>query len=154
MAKFLSKIALLLVVITVVFFGNRMLQGHLGQQAVKSLPFEIYNYEEGLQEAQRANKLILADYSAIWCPVCRKLDEQIFSTEQVSQKIADSFVYIRLEYDSVEGKAFAKKFDLQGFPRIIALQPDGNAITELPLVFDPVEYSNNLQKVLSSLSQH
>lgn len=149
----LKNILLAVVVFTVVFYGHRFVQGYFGEQALEALPFEQHSLEQGQQIAQTNGKYILADLSAIWCPSCRKLDEEVFSSPIVADTIMQEFVYVRMEYDSEEGKAFAKKFDLQGFPRVLVLTPQGERISELPLVFNATAYNANLQKVLTALKQ-
>ncbi|MFC3122848.1 thioredoxin family protein [Agaribacter flavus] len=149
MNKTVKNILLLLVVISVVYFGNRTIQSHLGEQALEALPYEVHTLQDGLAKARAENKLILADYSAIWCPSCRKLDTQVFSNTEVASTIQNNFVYARLDFDSEEGQNFAQKFNLTGFPRVLVLDVDGNKIVEMPLVFDPSAYNTNLNKVLS-----
>ena len=144
------KLIAILAVFSLFYFGNRVIQTNMGEKAVDALSFTVYSMEQGVAKAQSENKLILADYSAIWCPTCRRLDEEVFAKELVATSINDNFVYVRLEYDSPEGKAFAKKHDIQGFPRIIVLDINEEKLVEMPLVFNPEEYANNLGDVLSA----
>ena len=146
--KVVFQIGGLLVLCIFAYFSYQYIQTHMGQQALEKLEFPMHTLEEGLRIAERDKKLVLADYSAIWCPTCRRLDEEVFASEQVSDYIKEAFVYVRLEYDSKEGIEFADTHDLQGFPRIVVLKKDGSKVTEMPLMFDPVEYADNLQKVV------
>ena len=147
--KSVIKIAGILAVFSIAYFGHRMVQSHLGENAVEALSFPIYTLEEGLKVAREQNKFVIADLSAIWCPSCRKLDEEVFANDLVSETISNEFVYVRLEHGSEAGVAFAKKHDLQGFPRILILENSGEKVIEMPLVFEPTIYNSNLQKILA-----
>lgn len=138
----------LLALIAVGFVGHRYIQTGKGEKALGALSFTNHTLQQGLNVAKNENKLVLADYSAIWCPTCRKLDEAVFADAQVSNAINDNFVYVRLEYDSDAGIAFAKKHDIQGFPRILVLDVNGEKVVEMPLVFNPNEYAQNLMEVV------
>ncbi|MEM0912067.1 MAG: thioredoxin family protein [Pseudomonadota bacterium] len=147
MKTFIALIALITVA-AAAYFGHNYTQTYLGKEAIKALSFPKYTMQDGLELAKSENKLVLADYSAIWCPTCRRLDKEVFADETVSKTISDRFVYVRLEYDSKDGVAFAKKHDLQGFPRIIVLDTAGEKIVQMPLIFDPMEYAANLMNVV------
>lgn len=146
MPKLLIKVIALVAIVTVVYFGNRMVQTHLGKNAIGDLSFTVYSLEEAQTVAAREGKLVLADYSAIWCPTCRKLDTQVFTNAQVADTIQSGFVYARLDYDTKEGAAFAQTHDLVGFPRVLVLDNQGNKLVEMPLTFEPEAYQANLNK--------
>lgn len=153
MRKPLLNVLIIVAVSAVVYFGNKTVQSYLGEAAVNDLSFPIHSLEKAREIAQRDGKLVLADYSAIWCPSCRKLDTQVFANIDVAKTINDNFVYTRLDYDSEEGANFAKTYDLVGFPRVLVLDTKGNKLTEMPLTFEASEYKNNLSKVSQQLSQ-
>jgi thiol:disulfide interchange protein len=153
MQKITTKVLIIIAIVALVYFGNKGVQTYLGKQAVNDLPFTIHTLEEATALAREEGKLVLADYSAIWCPSCRKLDEQVFSNEQVANNIQANFIYTRLDYDSTEGAVFAKKHNLVGFPRVLVLDTFGERLDELPLTFDSSEYTRNLSKAAAAYSQ-
>lgn len=153
MNKLFIKVVAIIAVLTLVYFGNKGLQSYLGKQAIGKLSFTVHSLEQAKVLAQKEQKLILADYSAIWCPSCRKLDTQVFANTKVARQIDEDFVYARLDYDSIEGAAFAQTYALVGFPRVLVLRPNGDKLTEMPLTFNPVEYLENLRKVIDSLTK-
>lgn len=148
MNKLLKNVITIVVLVAVAYFGNKGVQTYLGKQAVGSLAFQVHSLDAAKEKAKAEGKLVLADYSAIWCPSCRKLDTQVFANENVAAVIDSKFVYARLDYDTDEGAAFAAKHDLVGFPRVLILQADGEQLTEMPLTFEPSEYISNLEKVM------
>ncbi len=148
----IKKAISLILIITVVYVGNKALQSYWGQEAVNNFAFPIYSLEQAKEIAHRDNKLVIADYSAIWCPSCRKLGKEVFSDKTIAKTINKNFVYARLDYDTPEGESFAKKHGLAGFPRVLVLETSGEKIVEMPLTFNPLEYEFNLTKVLDAYS--
>lgn len=133
-----------------IYFGNKMLQTHFGEQALEQIEFEVLDIKVALAKAAAHDKLVLADMSAIWCPTCRKLDKTIFSDTQVKQVIEDDFVFTRVEYESEQGKQFMQRYGVAGFPVLLVLNGEGEKLTRLPLTFDSLEFINNLNQVLVS----
>lgn len=152
MNKLLRNVITIVVLVAVVYFGNKGVQTYLGKQALGSLVFQVHSLALAKEKAKAEGKLVLADYSAIWCPSCRKLDTQVFANENVAAVIDSQFVYARVDYDTEEGAAFAKEHDLVGFPRVLILSANGERLTEMPLTFEPYEYIVNLEKVMHSFT--
>lgn len=134
-------------VLLIVYFGNVAIQTHLGKKALDATGLDYVDLETALTLAANQSKPILADLSAIWCPSCRKLDNQVFANAQVKQLINDEFIMARIEYESDAGKAFMKKYDVSGFPVLLVLNSQGEKIQQLPITFEPTEF-------VELLSQH
>ena len=140
----------IVVIVTLVYFGNNFLQSYLGEKAIGKISFEVYDLAEAKALAEQQGKLVLADYSAIWCPSCRKLDNEVFANSDIATTIESSFIYARLEHDTIQGTAFARQYDLVGFPRVLVLDPNGEQLVEMPLTFNPHQYQANLDRVVST----
>jgi thiol:disulfide interchange protein len=139
----------LILVCVAVYFGNRAVQTHFGEQALTNIEFEVLELNVALAKAQAHDKLVLADMSAIWCPTCRKLDSTVFSAPNVKQAIEDNFVFARVEYDSEQGAKFMQDYQVSGFPVLLVLSSEGKKLTRLPLTFDNHEFVGNLNQVLA-----
>lgn len=123
-----------------VYFGNVEVQTHLGRRTLERTGLEMLGLEAALARAQAEDKRVLADLSAIWCPTCRRLDGNVLADARVKQAIDDGFVFARLEYESDEGKAFAREHGLRGYPNLVILDADGSLVERLPLTFDPERF--------------
>ncbi len=127
-----------------VYFANVELQSHLGRQALEEVKLESLSLEQAKARAARENKLILADMSAIWCPSCRKLDREVLAKAEVQEAIEQKYVFSRIEYESDEGKAFAEKYNVRGFPTLLVLDADGNRVRRLAVSYSPDDFIQSL----------
>ena len=132
------------------YYGNKTIQSYLGQQAIDQTGLEILTLEQALEVAKTTNKLVLADMSAIWCPSCRKLDQQVFSDQQVKTQLNQNFVYVRVEYDSPEGESFMQQYQVTGFPTLLVLNDEGKKLVQLPINYEPLPFLATLAKVVEA----
>ena len=126
------------------YFINVEVQTYLGEKALSESGLEIYSLDKAFAMAEAENKMVLADLSAIWCPSCRTLDKKVLSNEAVQADISARFIFARIEYESEQGEAFMKRYQVSGFPNLLVLDAAGNKIKQLPVVFDPEEFRRNL----------
>lgn len=131
----------------VVYFGNVRLQTHLGRRALAATGLEIHSLEEGLALAADGDRLVLADLSAIWCSSCRTFDRKVLADDRVREAINERFVFVRIEYETDEGKAFRERYGVSGFPRLLVLDPEGTLLSRLPTVYDPAAFRIALEGV-------
>jgi thiol:disulfide interchange protein len=150
LSKILSVIVLIMLLSVLGYYGNKTVQSYLGQQAIDKTGLEIRSLEQALALAKGSDKLVLADMSAIWCPSCRKLDQQVFSDEQVKTQINQHFVYARIEYDSPAGKTFMQHYQVTGFPTLLVLNADGEKLVHLPVSYQPLPFMATLAKVVNA----
>lgn len=147
MSKRLIQFIIILAIVGGVYYGNKALNSYWGEEAVGQYAFEIHSLEDAKVLAAEQGKLVLADYSAIWCPSCRKLSTQVFAQDSIADSIKQGFIYARLDYDSEAGQQFAAKHELVGFPRVLVLNAVGEKVIEMPLTFEANEYLQNLNRV-------
>jgi thiol:disulfide interchange protein len=145
----LFKWSVIVVLLYCVYLGNTFVQSYLGTQVLQSTGLALNTLDEALLEAQRSNKLVLADMSAIWCPTCRKLDKLVFSDKEVQAIIEQGFVFARIEYDSKQGEDFMQKYQVRGFPTLLILGGDGEKLVKLPLTFEPQTFINMLTQIIA-----
>ena len=143
----LRKILTWVGIAALVYFGNVQLQTWLGHRALAKTGLEIHSLEEGLSLAASSDRLVLASVSAIWCSSCRTFDSKVLSDEGVRRLIDEGFVFVRLEYESDEGKAFRERYDVEGFPRLLVLDANAEVVAYLPTVYDPAAFSRTLSGV-------
>lgn len=77
-------------------------------------------------------KLKVCLFYAVWCGHCEKyLDSNVFMTTYDSLKSSgkyDNVVFVQYDFD--KNKELAKKYNVAGFPTILAISSDGSLIDE------------------------
>ncbi|MEP6904369.1 MAG: thioredoxin family protein [Actinomycetota bacterium] len=148
MKKFLSSRIISIIIFALVavsaYFINVEVQSYWGRQTLAKAALTNLPLAEALTKAKAENKFILVDVSAIWCPTCRRLDNNVFADAKVKQTINEKFVFSRLEYESAEGTAFLEKHNAAGFPNLWLLDGNGNVVKHLPVTFNPSEFLSQL----------
>ncbi|MDH3493538.1 MAG: thioredoxin family protein [Acidobacteriota bacterium] len=130
-----------------VYFGNIELQSYWGRQAVANTGLEVHSLSDAIAKAKRDDKLVFVDVSAIWCGTCRRLDNEVFSGEEVKAELNRRFVFSRLEYESLEGQQFIRERNVKGFPNLWVLDKDGRNVKRLRVMFDPGEFAAQLRSI-------
>lgn len=149
--KVLDVCGIIILISVLGYYGNRTIQSYLGQQAIDQTGLEIRSLVQALEVAKSSNKLVLVDMSAIWCPSCRKLDQQVFSDEQVKIQLNQDFVYARIEYESPEGTNFMQNYQVTGFPTLLILNASGEKLVQLPINYEPLAFLKTLEQVLEAI---
>jgi thiol:disulfide interchange protein len=148
--KVLDICGIIILISVMGYYSNKTVQGYLGQQVIDATGLESITLKEALQVAKRSNKLLLADMSAIWCPACRELDEQVFSNERVKTQHKQDFVYVRIEYESPEGKSFMQNYQVTGFSTLLVLNTRAEKLIQLPIDYEPLSFLATLEKVVNN----
>lgn len=89
-------------------------------------------------QAKDENKLVLMDFTGSdWCVWCKKLDADTFSKPEFADYAQKNLVLVQLDYPNQKpqsdelkaaNSALAKKYNIDGFPTLIALKPDGTVV--------------------------
>ncbi len=73
--------------------------------------------------AKKQNLLILADFSARWCPGCVRFETETFPTPAF-RKWTRSLVKVKIDVDRFESSALSQKFNVKGIPALIVMTKD------------------------------
>lgn len=108
----------------------------------KSGEMTWYGLEEGIELAEKQNKLVLLDNYADWCGWCKRMDSDVFSDEEVAKILGKDFIAIKLDVESPEkvtykGKEYLPKqlsaeiFSVRGLPTFSILDKTGTPLGQL-----------------------
>ena len=107
----------------------------MGQSAApvasSKLPFRHVKGEMGLDdaldEARRKGTVVMLDFEAEWCAVCKELEKFTFSDPSVHEALSDvMLLQTDVTANDDEDKALMKRFGIIGPPAILFFTPDGN----------------------------
>ncbi|MEK2646669.1 protein-disulfide reductase DsbD family protein [Bdellovibrio sp. BCCA] len=111
--------------------GNMMAGNSLNQ--IKKMNWQPYS-EAALAQAAKDQKPVIIDFWADWCAACHELEEQTFADARV-RAMAENFVLLKFDAtkDSEELRALKKKYNIQGLPTVVFINPHGVWIDALTL---------------------
>ncbi|MCX5752786.1 MAG: thioredoxin family protein [Candidatus Krumholzibacteria bacterium] len=100
-------------------------------------------FNEGMALAAKENKHVVIDFYTSWCHWCKVMDRETFSNPEVKKYLAENFVTIRIDAESMKEKvsykgeemtpvALARTFGVKGFPSLAYLDRDGELVTVIP----------------------
>jgi protein disulfide-isomerase len=91
-----------------------------------------------LNQARSDNKMVLLDFTGSdWCPWCIKFDHDVLSTGEFANYAKTKLVLVQLDFPRTKPQsddlkqanaALAKKFNVNGYPTYILLNPSGDEL--------------------------
>ncbi|WP_293391531.1 thioredoxin family protein [Nevskia sp.] len=127
------------------YFVNVEVQTRRGIAAMAATELEFRPLAAALVQARAEGKPVLADFSAIWCPTCRRLHTEVFSDPAVKAAINAGYVLSSIDYESAEAPAFMAQYEVSSFPSLLVLDGDGALLRKLPITFDPAAFAAALK---------
>ena len=81
--------------------------------------------ENALLKAKHEGKYVLIDCHTKTCGPCRRMETEIFPQEQLGKFVNERFVPIMSDMEEGEGLEIAEKYNVQIFPTLLVLLPNG-----------------------------
>lgn len=123
------------------YFVNVEIQTRRGSAAMAAIGLEFRPLAAALVQARAEGKPVLADFSAIWCPSCRRLHTEVFGDPAVKAAITAGYVLAGIDYESAEAPAFMARYGVTGFPSLLVLDGDGALLRQLPVSVDAAAFT-------------
>lgn len=107
--------------------------GNASINQIQKLNWQPYS-EALLAQATKEQKPVIIDFWADWCAACHELEEHTFSDPRV-RALAEKFVLLKFDAtsDSAELRSLKKKYNIQGLPTVVFINPNGVWIDALTL---------------------
>ena len=98
----------------------------------------LTNVPQAKQQAKDQNKLVFMDFTGSdWCGWCKKMDADTFSKPEFADYAQKNLVLVQLDYPQNKPQsedlknanaALAQKYNIEGYPTLIAMKPDGTVV--------------------------
>ena len=96
----------------------------LSRSSAGELRFET-SFAEGQRRAKAENRLLLVDFWRDGCIWCQRLEANTFTDQDVKALLA-GFVLVKAK--NTESPAEVQRFGVDGYPTMVIVDPEGNAI--------------------------
>ena len=128
-------VKLMLLLFTCPLFGIAQTEGSAGIRWTEGM-----SWERVKEQAKRENKFIFVDAYATWCGPCKKMDNEVYTDNEVGNLINSKFISVRLQMDKTDhddeatktwlvfADALAKKYEIDGYPYFLFFKPDGELL--------------------------
>lgn len=101
----------------------------------------ITNLETAKKEAKAQKKPLLLYFTGSdWCIWCQKMDSEVFDSAKFQQAFAQKLIFVELDFPQkkkldpetkAQNDKLASEYDVQGFPTILILNPEGKLMATL-----------------------
>lgn len=91
----------------------------------QGVKFEKSSILEAFEKAERSGKSVFVDVYTVWCGPCKKMVKQVFPLKEVGEFFNQNFINLKVDAESEEGKIFAKKYKVKGYPTLLFLDVEG-----------------------------
>jgi len=87
--------------------------------------FSALSYDQAKQQAQKEEKCLLLDFTATWCPPCRKMESTTWIDESVKKWVKDNAIAIQIDVDKDSKTSALLK--VEAMPTIVLFTPKSGA---------------------------
>jgi thiol:disulfide interchange protein len=82
--------------------------------------------DAALAEARSANKRVIVDFSADWCPPCQAMKHDVWPHPQVASAVSAGYVPVLVDADN--DTVLAARYQVSSIPTILLLDADGRVV--------------------------
>ncbi len=105
--------------------------------------------EEAFAYAKDNSKPVFLYWGAVWCPPCHYLTDKIFVKPEFVAK-SRLFVPVYLDGDTDRAQIWGEKLDINGYPTVLILDPDGTEVLRMSADVPIEEYTHVLDLALEA----
>ena len=91
----------------------------------QGIVFEKGTWKQILTKAKQTNKPIFVDVYSSWYEPSKKMNNEVFTLDEVGKVYNANFVCYQIDAVKGEGIEFVKKYDVKYYPTFLFIKPDG-----------------------------
>mgnify|MGYP003402257926 len=114
----------------------------------------MYDYDQAINNAKNENKLILLDFWANHCTICKAIDKKIFQKNVVWDALKDQIIFVKVDCThsaDVQASMLKNLFKVFAQPAILLIDPNTQEIVKKwssePYSMTPDEFVQAIQNV-------
>lgn len=92
--------------------------------------------------AKSQDKVVVVDVYTEWCGPCKLMDRNTWSNEKVQSFLNEKTVSMKIDAEKGEGRNFAKKYKVAGYPCVLIFNSAGELIDRRMGYLPPREFLN------------
>ena len=109
------------------------------------------DYEKAVERARAEKKLIIADMFTDWCELCKKMDAETFVEPRLVQKMANKYVWLKLNTETEEdGIRLQKEFAILTYPTVMVLDSQGEEVDRVDRFLPAAQFTERVASFGSS----
>jgi thioredoxin-related protein len=108
----------------------------------------VKSLDQALQQAKRANKLVMVDFYTDWCTWCKRLDRDTYTNDRVVQ-LSTQFVSVKVNAEK-EGRSAAQRYGVNGFPTILFLTGGGEVAGKITGYRPPQPFADEMSRIATA----
>lgn len=94
----------------------------------RKIAFEKSTLQEALNKASSVGKLVFVDCYTEYCGPCKTMDASVFTLDSVADFFNSTFVNVKLDMLSEDGKQYADKYKIGAYPSFLLLDNKGEIV--------------------------
>ena len=101
------------------------------QLLAQGINWQKGNFESILNKAKAEKKLVYVDIFTTWCGLCKKMDAEVFTNQEVSKTFNENFICYKIDGEKGEGRDLVEYFELESYPTSMFLDSEWNVVLKL-----------------------
>lgn len=130
-----------LIIILTLFFAGKSSAQQTGIHLLENKP-----WSEVVTLAKKENRMIFVDCCTSWCGPCKMMEKEVFPQEKVGIFFNKHYISVKYDMEKGNGAILKKKYDINGYPTYLFIDPANEMIVLKATGFTPAEQFIELAK--------
>lgn len=102
--------------------------GETALKKAEGIEFTQVGWQEVLDQAKKANKLIFLDCYTSWCGPCKMLAKTVFTDPDVAALFNEKFVNVKMDMEKGEGVQLKDKYGIKAYPTLLFIDGESEVV--------------------------